>query len=68
MRFGRPIYLDCAATTATDPRVADVVLRLMTDEFGNAGSRTHLYGSAAQREVFELASESPSRSPPTLRR
>src|SRR4051794_24280572 len=51
MRLNRPIYLDCAATTATDPRVADVVLRLMTEEFGNAGSRTHLYGSAAQQEV-----------------
>jgi len=46
-----PVYLDCAATTATDPRVAELVLRLMTEAFGNAGSRTHLYGSDAKVEV-----------------
>ncbi|HQT72578.1 MAG TPA: aminotransferase class V-fold PLP-dependent enzyme [Acidiphilium sp.] len=42
-----PVYLDHAATTGVDPRVADLVLRLMVDEFGNAGSRTHVYGAAA---------------------
>ena len=42
-----PIYLDGAATTRTDPRVADLVLRLMTEEFGNAGSRTHGFGAQA---------------------
>jgi cysteine desulfurase len=46
-----PIYLDCAATTAADPRVAAIVMRLMTEEYGNAGSRTHFAGLAAQREV-----------------
>ncbi|WP_207462156.1 aminotransferase class V-fold PLP-dependent enzyme [Azospirillum sp. SYSU D00513] len=51
MRDARPIYLDCAATTATDPRVAEVVMRLFVEEFGNAGSRTHTYGAAAQGEV-----------------
>lgn len=45
------LYLDTAATTAVDPRVAEVVLRLMTDEFGNAGSRTHEWGSRAKRVV-----------------
>lgn len=48
---GNPIYLDCAATTAVDPRVAELVMRLFLDEFGNAGSRTHVYGLEAQREV-----------------
>lgn len=51
MRVSRPVYLDCAATTATDPRVAELVMRLFVEEFGNAGSRTHSYGVAAQREV-----------------
>lgn len=46
-----PIYLDNAATTATDPRVAALVMRLMTEEFGNAGSRTHEYGLDASRQV-----------------
>jgi cysteine desulfurase len=41
------IYLDMAATTPTDPRVAELVLRLMTQEFGNAGSRTHSFGTDA---------------------
>lgn len=47
----RPVYLDCAATTATDQRVADAVMQLFLEEFGNAGSRTHIYGLTAQREV-----------------
>lgn len=47
----RPAYLDAAATTPVDPRVADLVVRLMTEEYGNAGSRTHGYGVDALREV-----------------
>ncbi len=46
-----PVYLDAAATTPTDPQVADLVLRLMTEEFGNAGSRTHVYGAEALSQV-----------------
>lgn len=65
MRSPRPIYLDCAATTATDSRVAETVMRLFLEEYGNAGSRTHSYGAAALREVtrarervaFTLAAE-----------
>ncbi|MER6086829.1 cysteine desulfurase DndA [Streptomyces bluensis] len=44
-------YLDAAATTRVDPRVAEVVLHWMTEDFGNAGSRTHEYGSRAKRAV-----------------
>ena len=47
-----PVYLDHAATTGVDSRVADLVLRLMVDEFGNAGSRTHIYGAAAAAAVI----------------
>lgn len=46
-----PVYLDNAATTPTDPRVSELVLRLMTEEFGNAGSRTHGYGIEALGHV-----------------
>src|SRR4051812_45892040 len=45
------VYLDCAATTPVDPRVAADVLRYIHDEYGNAGSRTHPYGARARRAV-----------------
>ncbi len=52
MSTDAPIYFDHAATTPVDPRVAEVVMHHMVDEFGNAGSRTHEYGarSAAASE------------------
>lgn len=46
-----PVYLDNAATTPVDPRVAERVLTLMTQDFGNSGSRTHVYGADALRTV-----------------
>ena len=46
-----PTYLDCAATTPIDPRVRDVVVRFLDDEFGNAGSRTHEFGRRARQAV-----------------
>jgi cysteine desulfurase len=45
------VYLDMAATTPVSSRVADVVLRFMTEDFGNAGSRTHDWGMVAKRAV-----------------
>jgi cysteine desulfurase len=47
----RPVYVDAAATSPVDPRVADLVLHLMVEEFGNAGSRTHSYGAEALRRI-----------------
>jgi len=47
----RPIYLDFNATTPVDPRVAEVVMHYMCEEFGNAGSRTHEYGTRAKKAV-----------------
>jgi len=47
----RPIYLDFAATTPVDPRVAQLVCHVMTEEFGNAGSRTHMWGTEARKLV-----------------
>ena len=49
----RPVYLDCAATTPIDPRVRDVVMHYMEIEYGNAGSRTHIYGQEAAKGVKE---------------
>lgn len=47
----RPVYLDCNATTPVDPGIQEEVLRYMTEEFGNAGSRTHSYGHVAKERV-----------------
>ena len=46
-----PVYLDCAATTPIDPAVAEIVKKYMVQEFGNPGSHTHQYGSAALKAV-----------------
>ena len=45
------IYLDNNATTPVDQRVAELVLHHLTEEFGNAGSRTHIWGSNASKVV-----------------
>ncbi len=44
-------YLDCNATTPIEPLVRDAVLKYMTEEFGNAGSRTHEFGTRAKQAV-----------------
>lgn len=46
-----PEYLDMAATTPVSPRVAEVVMHYMCEEFGNAGSRTHQWGNRAKKAV-----------------
>ncbi|MGD9546716.1 MAG: cysteine desulfurase family protein [Candidatus Krumholzibacteriia bacterium] len=45
------VYLDYCATTPVDPDVAEIVMRHMVSEFGNAGSRTHELGAQAKRAV-----------------
>jgi cysteine desulfurase len=47
----KPIYLDYAATTPVDKRVAELVMFYMIDEFGNASSHTHEYGARALKAV-----------------
>lgn len=56
----RPVYLDCNATTPIDPAVRRVVERYLFEEFGNAGSRTHEYGTRANQAV-QLAREQVAR-------
>lgn len=45
------IYLDCNATTPIEPIVLEEVVRFMSEEFGNSGSRTHEYGARAKQAV-----------------
>jgi len=56
-----PVYLDHHATTPTDPRVVDAMRPYFEDDFGNAASRTHVFGWRAEAAV-EAARETLARS------
>jgi cysteine desulfurase len=62
----QPIYLDYAATCPMDPRVVDAMLPYFTQMYGNAASRTHVFGwqaeeavEAARRELAQLLNADP---------
>jgi cysteine desulfurase len=48
-----PIYLDYAATTPVDPRVARKMIPYLTENFGNPASSSHSFGRAAKKAVEE---------------
>ncbi|HQW08022.1 MAG TPA: aminotransferase class V-fold PLP-dependent enzyme [Steroidobacteraceae bacterium] len=59
VRERAPVYLDNAATTAVDPRVAAEMAACLTEEgvYGNPSSTTHVYGREAARRVEAARAE-----------
>jgi selenocysteine lyase/cysteine desulfurase len=46
----RPIYLDCHATTPVDPRVAELMVQVMTTNYGNPHNR----GNPFRQEAADI--------------
>lgn len=57
--MNKPIYLDYAATTPVDPRVAQKMsgCLLVQGTFGNPASRSHVYGWEAEEAVEEARTQ-----------
>lgn len=51
MKRAQRIYMDYAATTPVDPRVADSMIPWLTERFGNPASSSHPYGWDAEEAV-----------------
>jgi cysteine desulfurase len=49
-----PIYMDYQATTPVDPRVTELMTKILTEDFGNPHSRSHSFGWKAE-ELVEIA-------------
>lgn len=49
-----PVYMDYNATTPVDPRVLEVMVRVLEEDFGNPSSQNHILGKRAS-DVLEKA-------------
>lgn len=49
----RPIYLDHHASTPVDPRVLEVAIRMMVEDFGNANGVENIHGEHAAFAVLQ---------------
>jgi cysteine desulfurase len=61
-----PIYMDGHATTRVDPRVVEVMLPYLGEQFGNPSSQSHVYGweaAAAVKQVRQILANAIAAAP-----